>query len=131
MFLMNYPYIKGGDLPDCTKNSTWNLLHAYIDAHIQILIDEYPGYEVQSISIFQYQCSNTTFSDQRRYNILFQQVMQKGGEPEINYIKIFHNAKALYILVGNGYSGDHFMRTLLGNFQPGVNYSNHIENHQE
>ena len=78
MLLIDYPYIRGEYLPDHAKNSTWNLLRAYIDAHIQILIDEYPGDGVQAISIFQYQCSNITFSYQRRYNILFQKVMYKG-----------------------------------------------------
>ena len=78
MLLIDYPYIRGEYLPDHAKNSTWNLLRAYIDAHIQILIDEYPGDGVQAISIFQSQCSNITFSDHRIYNRLFQQVMYKG-----------------------------------------------------
>ena len=42
MLLEDYPSIRGGELPDYTKTSTWNLLYAYIDAHSQILIDEYP-----------------------------------------------------------------------------------------
>ena len=47
---MVYPSIRGEDLPDYSKNVTWNLLHAYIDAHSQILIDEYPGDVVQATS---------------------------------------------------------------------------------
>ena len=44
-----------------------------------------------------------TFVDQRRHNIMFQQVVQKGGDSEINYIKIFQNAKALEISGVNSY----------------------------
>ena len=43
MLLMDYPCIRGEDLTDYAKNSTWDLLHAYIDAHSQILIDYYTG----------------------------------------------------------------------------------------
>ena len=53
MFLMDYPSIRGEYLPDDSKNPTWNLLHAYIDAHSQILIDGFTGDGVQAISIFQ------------------------------------------------------------------------------
>ena len=31
------------------KKVTWNILHAYIDAHSQILIDECPGDGVHAI----------------------------------------------------------------------------------
>ena len=54
-----------------------------------------------------------TFSDQIRHTILFKKVGQKGRESEINYIKIFHNAKTLSILVGNVYSDYQFMHNLL------------------
>ena len=43
MLLLEYPSIIGGDLPDYSKKSRWNLSHAYIDAHSQRLFDEYPG----------------------------------------------------------------------------------------
>ena len=46
-----------------------------------------------------YQCANMNFTDQIIYNILFQQVLHKGGESVINYIKRFQNAKALVIPV--------------------------------
>ena len=36
--LMEYPSIKGEDLADHAKNFTCNLLYAYIDINIQILI---------------------------------------------------------------------------------------------
>ena len=51
-----------------------------------------------------------TFSDQIKYNILFQKVVNKGGETEINSIKIFQNAKALGIPVGNNYSEEQLMQ---------------------
>ena len=70
-------------------------MHAYIDAHIQILIDECPGDELQDISIFQPQCTNMIFADKIRYNRMFHQVVQKGGESAINYIKQFQDDKAL------------------------------------
>ena len=51
MLLMEPAYIIGEDLTDYSKNATWNLFHSYIYSHSQILIDEYPGYGVQAISI--------------------------------------------------------------------------------
>ena len=47
--------------------------------HSQILIDECPGYGVQAISRFQPQYENMTFDEQIRYNIMFHQVVHKGG----------------------------------------------------
>ena len=100
--------------------------HAYIYAHNQRLIDEYPGDGVQSISRLKYQCENITFSGQSRYNRLFQQVIHKRGESEINYIKIFQGAKALLISVVNSYSEDQLMHTFLDNLQQGGKYSYQI-----
>ena len=54
-----------------------------------------------------------TFSDQSIYNRMFQRLIYKRGESEINYIKLFKIAKALEILVGQSYSEDHLMQTLL------------------
>ena len=90
-------------------------MHAHIDAHSHILIDEYPGYGIQSTSRLQSQWENIKFYNQIRYNRLFQQVIYKVGESGINYIKIFQNAKA--ISVGNSYSKDQLMQTFLENFQ--------------
>ena len=59
---MDYPFIRGGEIPYCVKKATWNLLHAYIDAYSQISISEFTGDGVQDISIFQSQCANTTFA---------------------------------------------------------------------
>ena len=64
-------------------------LHAYIDVHSQRLIYERPGDIVQAISILKSQCANMEFSDQSRYNRMFQQVVQKGGDSANSYIKYF------------------------------------------
>ena len=54
----------------------------------------------------------------------------KEGGFEINYIKIFHNAHALSVSVGNSYSEYQLMHTFLDNFQQGGKYSSQIANHQ-
>ena len=46
MLLMDYPSIRGEGLPDCAHTSKWEIFYSYIDAHSQILIDEYPVDEV-------------------------------------------------------------------------------------
>ena len=51
---------------------------------------------------------------------MFQQVVHKGGNSPINYIKIFENAKALSISVGNSYTEDQPMHTFLNNLKKGV-----------
>ena len=43
MLLMESPPIIGEEILYYAKNATCNLLHAYIDAHSQRLIDECPG----------------------------------------------------------------------------------------
>ena len=45
-----------------------------------------------------------TFDDKSRYEMNFQQVINKEGEYAINYIKRFQNAHALSVSVGNSYS---------------------------
>ena len=72
-----------------------------------------------------------TFADKSRYDRTFQQVTHKGGKSAINYIKIFQNAHALSILVGNSYSEDRLMHPFLDNFEEGGNYSAQIASHQE
>ena len=71
-----------------------------------------------------------TFDDNSRYNRTFQQVTHKGGESEINYIKRFQNAHALSVLVGNRYSEDQLMHTVLDKFHEGGKYSARIASHQ-
>ena len=51
MLLVNYTSIIGEGFPYYDKQETWNLLNAYIHAHIQILIDEYSGGGAQYITI--------------------------------------------------------------------------------
>ena len=70
------------------------------------------------------------FSDQISYNRMFQQVIQKVGDSEINYIKIFQNDKALEISLGNINSEDQMMHTFLENSHQGGKYSNQIASHQ-
>ena len=79
MLIMDYPSIRGEYLSYNAKNSTWNLFHAYIDSHSQMLIDEYVGYGLKAISRLKSQCANMTFDEQSRYNRLFHQVVHKGG----------------------------------------------------
>ena len=61
---------------------------------------------------------------------MFQQVVHKGRDSAINYIKIFQNLKALEILVGNSYTKDQLMQTFLYNFQQDVKYSAQVLIHQ-
>ena len=101
MLIMDYPYIRGEDLPDYWQKSTWNLLHAYIYARNQRLIYEYPGDGIQTILRLQSQFANMNFADQSIYHRLFHKVVHKGSCSEISYIKRFQNAKTLGIVIGN------------------------------
>ena len=101
---MDYPSIRGEDLPYYAKKSTWNLFHAYIDSHSQILNDKYPGDEVEEITRLQSQFENMTSYEQSIYSRLYQKVINKVGESVINCINILQNSKELEISVGNGYS---------------------------
>ena len=71
-----------------------------------------------------------TFADKSRYDRIFQQVRHIGGESAMNYIKIFQNAQALSVFVGNAYSEDQQMHTFLDNFCQGGKYSAQIASHQ-
>ena len=75
-------------------------------------------------------CENMTFSDKSRYDRNFQQVTHKEGGSTINYIKIFQNAHALSVSVGNSYSEDQLMHTFLDNFHRGGKCSAQIASHQ-
>ena len=112
---MDYTYIRGEDLLNYVKKDIWNLFNSYIDSHSQRLIYEYPGDEVQAITIFQSKCLRIKCSDQIRYGILFHQVIHIGGESAINSIKIFYNDKDLAISVGNSYSEVQLIRIFLDN----------------
>ena len=78
-------------------------MHSNIGVHRRILISEFPEDGIKCIEKLQSHCANMTFSDKSRFDITFQQVTHKGGESEINYIKIFQNAQALSVSVGNNY----------------------------
>ena len=67
-----------------------------------------------------------TFSDKNRYDRTFEQVTHKGGESEMNYIKIFQNTNSLSVSVGKSYFEDQLMHTFLNNFHQGGKYSSQI-----
>ena len=67
-----------------------------------------------------------TFSEKSRYDSLFRQVAHKGGESGMKYIKIFQNAQALSVSVGNSYTDYHLMHIFSDNFRQGEKYT-HIE----
>ena len=71
---------------------------------------------MKCIAKLQSHCANMTFPDKSRYVGIFQKVTHKGGESAMNYIKIFKNAQALSVLVGNKYYEDQLMHILLDNF---------------
>ena len=48
----------------------------------------------------------------------------------MNYIKIFQDAQALSVLVGNIYSEDQLMHTFMDNFHQRGKYSSEIASHQ-
>ena len=58
------------------------------------------------------------------------QVTHKLGESPMNYIKIFQNAQALSVSVGNSYSEYQLMHVFLDNFHQDGKYIVHIASHQ-
>ena len=86
---MDYKFIIGEDLTDCDKKSTWNLLHAYIDALSQILIDEYPRYGIHAISILKYQCVNMVFLTKADIIDCFREWFSKEGSQKSIISKYF------------------------------------------
>ena len=71
-----------------------------------------------------------TFADKIRYDRNFQQVIHKEGESAINYIKIFQNAHALSVSLGNSYYEYQLMHKFLDNSRQGGKYSSQIASHQ-
>ena len=61
-----------------------------------------------------------------RYNSTFYKVKHREGESAMDYIKIFQNSEALYVSVGNYYSEDQIIHTILDNFHQGGKYSAQI-----
>ena len=64
-------------------------MHANIDAQSISLIAELLRDGLKWISKIQSHCANIIFSGKIKWDRIFQQVTHKGGESEINYIKIF------------------------------------------
>ena len=97
----------GGDdvIEDYTKKAIGDILCENIDVHSRRLVAEFPKDGIKCIEKLQSHRTNMTFVDNSRYDRTFQQVTHKVGESEINYIKIFQNAHALSVSVGNSYSG--------------------------
>ena len=62
-------------------------MHANIDVNSRRLIAELPVDGIKCIEKLQSHCANMTLADKSRYDRIFQQVTQKGGESTINYIK--------------------------------------------
>ena len=75
-------------------------------------------------------CANMTFADNSRYDRTYQQVTHKGGESAINYIKIFQNAQALSVSVGNSYAEGQIMHTFMDNFHQSGKFSARLASHQ-
>ena len=96
-------------------------MHANIDVHSRILISELPGDGVKCIAKIHSHCANIDFSNKSRYDSIFQQVTHKVQESVINYIKIFQNAQALSISVGNNYSEYQLLHIFLDSFHQGGN----------
>ena len=120
----------GGGVKDYAKQNIRNLLHANSDVHSRRLIAEFPIDGMICLEKLQSHCANMTFTDKSKYDKTFQQVTHKGGELAMNYIKIFQNAQALSISVGNSYAEDQIMHTFLDNFRKSGKYSAQLANHQ-
>ena len=116
-FLMYYPKIGGEDIKYFVKKDIRNLLIANIDFHSRRFISELPVDGVKCILKLQSHCTNMNYSENNRYDRTFHQDTHKIGEPEMNYIKIFQNAQALSVSVGNSYSEYHLMQIFLDTFQ--------------
>ena len=89
-----------------------------------------PGYGIICIEKLQSHCANMIFFYKSVYDRMFHQVTHKGGRYAMNHIKIFWNAQALSVSVGNSYSVDQLMHTFLDNFHQGGTYSAQIAIHQ-
>ena len=122
--------IGGDDIEDYSRNTIRNILHSDIDVHSIRLIAEFPIDIINCIEKLQSHCANMTFSDKSRYDRTLQQVTHKVGQSTMNYIKIFQNAHALSIFVGNSYSEDQLMHIFMDKFHQGGKYSAQIASHQ-
>ena len=119
--ILDYPKIGRDDIEYYEKTSIMNILHANIDVHSIILIAESPKDRIKCIEKLQSHCANMTFSEKSRYDRTFQQVINRGREYVINYIKIFHNENALSVSLGTSYYEDQIMHTFLDKFHQSEN----------
>ena len=70
--LLDYPKIGGDDVIEYyAKKAIRKLLHANIDVHRRILIDESPKDGIKCIEKLQSHCANMTFADKIRYDRTF------------------------------------------------------------
>ena len=125
-----YPKIGEGDIEDYAKKAIRNILHANINVHIRRLMIEFPIDGIKCIEKLQSYCANIPFSDKSRYDRNFQQVIHKGGEYAMGYIKRFQNAHALSVSVVNSYSEDQLVHTFMDNFHQVGKYFAQITSHQ-
>ena len=128
--LRDYPKMEGENVKDYAKIAIRNLLRANSDVYSRRFIAEFPKYGIKCLEKLQSHCANMTFADKSSYDRTFQKVTHKGGESAINYIKIFQNAQALSVSVGNNYSEDQIMHIFLDNFQQSGKYSAQLAIHQ-
>ena len=77
--LLDYTKIGEEKIKEKAKNTIRTILHAKIDVHSRRIIAEFPGYGIKCIEIFQIHCTNMNFADKSRCDIIFQQVVRKGG----------------------------------------------------
>ena len=124
------PKIGGEDNKYFVKKDIRNILHANIDVHSRRFIAKFQGDGVKYISKLQSHCTNTTFSNKIRYDIIFQKVTHKGGESEMSYIKTFQNEQDFSVSLGKNYSEDQFMHILLDNFYQCRKYTAQIASQQ-
>ena len=128
--LRDYPKMEGENVKNYAKQAIRNLLHAKSCVYSRRLIAEYPEDGIKCMEKLQSHCANMTFADKSRYDKTFQQVTHKVGDSAINYIKIFQNAQALSVSVGNSYSKENIMHTFLDNFQQSGKYPAQLASHQ-
>ena len=132
MVIVDFTTIGGGrgGIKYHVKKAIRNLLHANIGVRSRRLIAEFPSYGEKIIPKLQSHCENMTFAVKSRYDRLFQHVTHKGGESEMNYIKIFQNAQDLSVSVGNSYTRNHLMHIFLDKFCQDGKYTDQIASHQ-
>ena len=105
-------------------------MHANIDVHNRRLIAELPADGINCIENLLSHCANMTFADKSRHDRIFKKVTHKGEESAMNYIRIFQNAEALSVSLGNYYLEDQIMHTFMDNFHQGGKYSAQLSSHQ-